>query len=64
MGKNDHFSKKIIDENPLLALGGGNEGAGKGVRFAFDEEEKRPQKLDAAATKARIYLEKVYEKLN
>jgi hypothetical protein len=46
----------------LLALGGKEES--KGVRFAEEEEKKRPQKLDEATKKLKIYLESTYAKLN
>ena len=62
---NPHQVNKMrekIEEDPLIALSQNDEG--KGVRFAEEEEKKRPQKIDEAAKKLRIYLENSYEKLN
>jgi len=39
----------------LLALGQGEEA--KGVRFAEEEEKKKPSKIDQATKKLRVYLE-------
>jgi hypothetical protein len=46
----------------LLALGGKEEA--KGVRFAEEEEKKKPSKIDEATKKLKMYLENTYTKLN